>query len=71
MGFSQCRFSSTIRLSPGPKAKVWSWRGHSPPRSHTGQSRGWLIRRNSRTPSCAFLTLGESVMTSWPSATGT
>ena len=71
IGFSQWRFSSMKRLSPGPKAKVWSCSGHSPPLSHTGQSRGWLMSRNSSTPSWAFLTFGEVVTTSWPSATGT
>ena len=52
IGFSQCRFSSTKRDSPGPNASVWSCSGHSPPRSHTGQSSGWLMSRNSSTPSC-------------------
>src|ERR1039458_5652513 len=64
IGFSKCRFSSTNRVSPGPWARVWSCRGHSPPLSHTGQSSGWLINRNSSTPSWAFLTLSESVVTS-------
>ena len=50
-GLEKCRFSSTKRLSPGPYAMVWSCRGHSPPLSHTGQSRGWFTSRNSRTPS--------------------
>jgi hypothetical protein len=63
IGFSKCRFSSMKRLSPGPWLNAWSWRGHSPPLSHTGQSSGWLARRNSSTPSCAFLTVGVSVWT--------
>ncbi|MES2696705.1 MAG: hypothetical protein V4773_24770, partial [Verrucomicrobiota bacterium] len=42
-------------LSPGPYAMVWSCRGHSPPLSQTGQSRGWFTNRNSSTPSWAFL----------------
>ena len=71
MGFSQWRFSSTKRLSPGPNVRVWSWRGHSPPLSHTGQSSGWLTSRNSSTPSWAFLTAGVVVLTCWPSATPT
>ena len=70
IGFSKWRFSSTKRLSPGPKAKVWSCSGHSPPRSHTGQSSGWLMSRNSSTPSWAFLTPGVVVWTTIPSATG-
>ena len=56
IGFSKWRFSSTKRDSPGPNASVWSWSGHSPPRSHTGQSSGWLMSRNSSTPSCALFT---------------
>ncbi len=44
-GFSKWRFSSTKRDSPGPNARVWSWSGHSPPRSQTGQSSGWLIEQ--------------------------
>jgi hypothetical protein len=28
-----------------------------------GQSSGWLMSKNSSTPSCAFLTLGASVST--------
>ncbi len=59
IGFSQCRFSSTKRDSPGPNASVWSCSGHSPPRSHTGQSSGWLMRRNSRTPSWIFFTVSD------------
>ncbi len=70
MGLAKWRFSSTKRLSPGPNVRVWSWRGHSPPLSHTGQSRGWLMRRNSRTPSCAFFVRSDSVSTVMPSATG-
>ena len=62
IGFSKCRFSSTKRDSPGPNASVWSCSGHSPPRSHTGQSSGWLISRNSRTPSCTVFTLGDCVL---------
>src|SRR6516164_5128227 len=57
------------RLSPGPKRSVWSCRGHSPPLSQTGQSRGWLISRNSSTPSWAFLTPGACVSTTIPSLT--
>ena len=70
MGFSKWRFSSMKRLSPGPWLKAWSCSGHSPPLSHTGQSRGWLARRNSSTPSCAFLTVGDVVWTTWSGATG-
>src|SRR5689334_12834151 len=40
---------------------VWSCRGHSPPLSHTGQSSGWLTRRHSRTPSCAFVVVSLPV----------
>ena len=70
MGFSKWRFSSMKRLSPGPWLNAWSCSGHSPPLSQTGQSSGWLARRNSSTPSCAFLTVGLSVWTTWLAATG-
>ena len=49
---------------------VWSWSGHSPPLSHTGQSSGWLRSRNSSTPSWAFLAGSESVYATIPSLTG-
>ena len=61
MGLAQCRFSSTKRLSPGPCDIAWSWRGHSPPLSQTGQSRGWLRSRNSSTPSWALRAASEAV----------
>ena len=66
IGFSKWRFSSTNRLSPGPKAMVWSWSGHSPPLSQTGQSNGWLMSRNSRTPSWALRVRSDSVSTTIP-----
>ena len=69
MGLGLCRFSSTKRLSPGPLATVWSWSGHSPPLSHTGQSSGWLISRNSSTPSWALVVTSEVVETSIPGVT--
>ncbi len=68
-GFAKWRFSSTKRDSPGPNASVWSCSGHSPPRSHTGQSSGWLMRRNSRTPSWIFSTVVLVVSTTMPSVT--
>src|ERR1017187_4586568 len=40
-------FSSVNRLSPTPQRKVMSCNSHSPPLSHTGQSSGWLVSRNS------------------------
>ena len=45
---------------------VWSCRGHSPPLSHTGQSSGWLINRNSSTPSWALVVTSEVVSTFMP-----
>src|SRR5215217_4776823 len=59
------------RVSPGPWARVWSWSGHSPPLSHMGQSSGWLISRNSRTPSWPARATSEVtwVFTSMPSVT--
>ncbi len=38
--------------------------------SHTGQSSGWLISRNSTTASCAPFTRSEVVFTTMPSFTG-
>ena len=70
IGFSQWRFSSTKRDSPGPNASVWSWSGHSPPRSQTGQSSGWLMSKNSRTPSWIFFTVSDCVWQTMPSVTG-
>src|SRR4030095_339068 len=40
---------------------AWSCRSHSPPWSQIGQSSGWLISKNSITPSRAFFTIGERV----------
>src|ERR1044071_4682134 len=40
---------------------AWSCRSHSPPWSQIGQSSGWLISRNSITPSRAFFTIGDLV----------
>ena len=51
IGFSKCLLSSTNLDSPGPYAIVWSCNGHSPALSQTGQSKGWLISKNSKTPS--------------------
>src|SRR5271156_1569616 len=39
----------------------WSCRSHSPPWSQIGQSSGWLISKNSITPSRALRTIGERV----------
>src|SRR6202795_843836 len=36
---------------------AWSCRSHSPPWSQIGQSSGWLMSRNSITPSRAFFTI--------------
>ncbi len=49
---------------------AWSCRSHSPPWSQIGQSSGWLMSRNSITPSRAFLTMGERVLTSGGSPLG-
>ena len=71
IGFSKVRFSSSKREVPRPAVMAWFWRGHSPPLSHTGQSRGWLRRRNSITPSCAVSAMGDVrwVRTTIPSVT--
>src|ERR1700734_4065590 len=49
---------------------AWSCRSHSPPWSQIGQSSGWLISRNSLTPSRAFFTIGERVEISGGSPLG-
>src|SRR5262249_31335726 len=49
---------------------AWSCRSHSPPWSQIGQSSGWLISRNSITPSRAFFTIGVRVKTSGGSPFG-
>src|ERR1043166_792572 len=49
---------------------AWSCRSHSPPWSQIGQSSGWLISRNSITPSRALRTIGERVLTSGGSPLG-
>src|SRR5256714_4384920 len=71
IGFSYVRLMSWNRVSVRPVDIAWFCSGHSPPLSHIGQSRGWLIRRNSMIPSCAFLATSEVswVLTTMPSAT--
>mmetsp|Transcript_1307 Transcript_1307/g.3423 ORF Transcript_1307/g.3423 Transcript_1307/m.3423 type:complete len:275 (-) Transcript_1307:373-1197(-) len=64
------RRTSVVRPRSAPKYMDWSCRSHSPPWSQIGQSSGWLVRRNSMTPSRAFLTMGESVNTFMPGAAG-
>src|SRR5216683_83207 len=49
---------------------AWSCRSHSPPWSQIGQSSGWLISRNSITPSRAFFTIGVLVLTTGGSPFG-
>src|SRR6516225_2302788 len=49
---------------------AWSCRSHSPPWSQIGQSSGWLISRNSITPSRALRTIGERVRSSGGSPLG-
>src|SRR5215510_5484256 len=49
---------------------AWSCRSHSPPWSQIGQSSGWLISRNSITPSRALRTIGDLVRTSGSSPFG-
>src|SRR6266540_2918686 len=70
-GLVKCRLVSTKRVSPGPCTIVWSCSGHSPPLSHMGQSSGWLISRNSSTPSCPAraTSLVCWVLTTMPSVT--
>jgi hypothetical protein len=72
IGFGNVRFVSMNRLSPRPFDIAWFCRGHSPPLSQIGQSRGWLISRNSMFPCCALSATGDEccVRTTMPCATG-
>src|SRR5262245_59188509 len=49
---------------------AWACRSHSPPWSQIGQSSGWLISRNSITPSRALRTIGVLVLTAGGSPFG-
>ncbi len=72
-GLGNVRFVPVNRDSERPWLMAWFCRGHSPPLSQTGQSSGWLTRRNSMTPRWAASAIGEvpAVRTFIPSATGT
>ena len=69
-GLTKWRLGSMKRDFPPPQPKELSCSGHSPPLSQTGQSSGWLIRRNSTTASWASLTRPVWVWTTMPSLTG-
>jgi hypothetical protein len=59
---STARFPSVKRLLSEPKIIDWSCNSHSPPWSQIGQSSGWLISKNSITPSLAFFTKSVVVL---------
>src|SRR5712672_52585 len=67
---STARLFSRNRLLSTPYAMAWSCRSHSPPWSQIGQSSGWLMSRNSITPSRAFFTSLDLVLTSGGSPLG-
>ena len=69
-GFSKWRLGSMNRERPRPQPNVMSCSGHSPPLSHTGQSSGWLMSRNSTTACWAVRTRSVWVLTTMPSFTG-
>src|SRR6195952_459255 len=71
IGLGNRRLLSVNRVSPRPLLIAWFCSGHSPPLSHTGQSSGWLMSRNSICPACAFWATGDVawVLTTMPSAT--
>ncbi len=54
IGLGKVRLTSVNRVSAWPLDIAWFCSGHSPPLSHTGQSRGWLISSSSITPRCAL-----------------
>src|SRR5665647_955490 len=58
-GLGEVRLTSSKRLVGRPLDMAWFCRGHSPPLSHTGQSSGWLISRNSIWPCWALSATGE------------
>jgi hypothetical protein len=68
---STALLNSLKRLLSPPYTRDWSWRSHSPPWSQIGQSNGWLISKNSRTPSLAFFTEGLLVFIDIFGETGT
>ena len=68
-GLTKWRLGSTKREIPEPHPKVMSCSGHSPPLSHTGQSSGWLMSRNSTTERWAVFTRSVCVYTTIPSLT--
>src|SRR4051794_21418584 len=67
---STARLFSSKREPLRPYATAWSCRSHSPPWSQIGQSSGWLMSRNSITPSRAFFTIGVLVLTTGGSPLG-
>ncbi len=70
-GLAKVRLVSRIRLSPRPLLIAWFCSGHSPPLSQIGQSKGWLMSRNSICPFCALsaTSLLTWVFTTMPGAT--
>src|SRR6187431_1701862 len=67
---STARLFSAKREVSTPYPIAWSCRSHSPPWSQIGQSSGWLISRNSITPSRALRTIGDLVLTTGASPFG-
>src|SRR4030095_15602549 len=65
---SKGRRGKSMRLSSLPNAYEKSCSGHSPPLSQTGQSSGWLMRRNSNTPLRPSTASASCVCTTIPSA---
>ena len=59
IGLGNVRLTSTNRVLARPLLIAWFCRGHSPPLSHTGQSRGWLISSSSMTPCWALSASGD------------
>ncbi len=70
-GLGKVRLTSSNRDVARPWDIAWFCSGHSPPLSQTGQSSGWLMRRNSMTPCWALSATGEVswVLTTMPSPT--
>ena len=61
------RFAKRYLRYTWPVMTVMSWRWHSPPSSHTGQSWGWFVMSHSMTPARNARASGSSMDSRIPS----